>query len=265
MKKERDNPARFSQPQQGMIRGEVEHLAYDHVLVENERYLAVSAWAGQIPSALYEVGRLRELAFREAGRGTDRKVDLDQFDLYYLHILIWSKERKEIAGACRIGQVDIVLKRYGREGLYTGRLATFMPTFVRHETQTLEISKAFVSEEYRRQIAPVSLLCRGIGKFISHNPHYRGLIGFVSDRSSALNASKRSKAHRTSGKVTAVLVNAGGKGVSDLLRMGGTIGEDSVLAFVDLTESRAGLQYCMGRAGSERFTEYHKPRHNRAA
>ena len=165
----------------------------------------------------------------------------------------------------RIGQVDIVLKRYGREGLYTGRLAAFMPTFVRHEAHTLEISKVFVRKEYQRQVAPISLLCRGIGKFISHNPHYRGLIGFISHQGVISNASKRLKAQQGSGTVAGVAVHAGGKGVSDLLRMGGTVGEDSVLAFVDINESRAGLRYCMGKTASERFTEYHQPRHDRAA
>jgi hypothetical protein len=262
MRNEIDNPEGPSEHQQGMIQGEVEHLAYDHVLAENERYLAVRAWAGQIPSSLYEVGRLRELAFRGEGRGMGRRIDLDQFDLYYLHVLIWNKEKQEIVGACRIGQVDIVLKRYGREALYTGQLAAYL---LRHELQTLEISKAFVREEYRRQLAPVSLLCRGIGNFILHNPRYRGLIGFISHQGPALNASKCSRVHKGSGRVKDLPIHAGGKGISDLLRMGGSIGEDSVLAFVDLAEFQIGLRYCMGKDGSERFIEYHQPRHELAA
>jgi hypothetical protein len=265
MKKERDNPAEPSELQQVMIRSEVEHLAYDHVLVENERYMAVRAWGGQIPSALYEVGRLRELAFREVGRGTGRKVDIDQFDLYYMHILIWSRERHEIVGACRIGQVDIVLKRYGREGLYTGRLSTFIPAFVRHETHTLEISKAFVRKEYQRQVAPVSFLCRGIGKFISHNPHYRGLVGFVSRRGPVRNNSRMIKPHRASGEMAESPDHTSWNGMPNLLRMGGTIGEDSVLAFVDLTESWYGLRYSMDSTALERFTDHHQPRQDRAA
>jgi hypothetical protein len=260
MKKEKDNFSEPSELQKGMIRGEVERLAYDHVLVENERYVVVSGWAGQIPSTLYEVGRLRKLAFREAGKSTGRKVDIDQFDLYYLHILIWGKETQEIVGACRIGQVDIILKRYGQEGLYTGHLSALIPAFVGHEMHTLEISKAFVREEYRRQVAPISLLCRGIGKFMLHNPHYRGIIGFISHGGSTLKVSKRSKERQASGKV-----HAGRKGMSGLLRLGGTLGEDSVLAFTDLTEARAGLRYCMGKTASEQFTEYHQPRHDRAA
>jgi hypothetical protein len=252
MKQTSDNPVKpSSQLQQEMIRGEVEKMAYDHVLVENDRYMAVRAWAGQIPNALSEVGRFRELAFSEAGRGPDSKAGLDQFDPYYMHILIWSKERQEIAGACRIGQVDIVLKRYGREGLYTGRLAAFMPAFVRQETHTLEISKVFVRKEYQRQVAPISLLCRGIGMFLLNNPHYRGLIGFITNKERTQKDLKSSKTHRTSTKVTSLPIQSGGKGVSDLFRMGGTIAEDSVLAFVDLNESRTGLRYCMGKAGSD--------------
>jgi hypothetical protein len=265
MRKEKGNPLEPSELQLMMIRGEVEHLAYDHVLVENERYMAVRAWAGQIPSALYEVGRLRELAFREAGRGTGKKVDLDQFDLYYMHILIWNKERQEITGACRIGQVDIVLKRYGQEGLYTGRLFTYLPTSVRHEEPTLEISKAFVRAEYRGHVTPVSLLCRGIGQLIARNPHYRNLIGFVSDRATIPNNSKRSKPQRVSGKMGDVPAHGSGRCVPGSLRLGGTIGDDSAFTFVDLTEPRSGIRYCMGKEGSERFAEYHQSIHNRAA
>ena len=244
-----------------VIRGEVEHLAYDHVLVESERYMAVTAWAGQIPNALYEVGRLRELAFREAGKGTGKRLDLDQFDLYYLHVLVWSKERREIVGACRIGQVDIVLKRYGRDGLYTGRLFAYSPAFVRDAGPALEISKAFVRGEYRGQVMPISLLCRGIGQFISRNPHYRNLIGVVSHRRPILNGSRKSKVHGVSG----IPVHADGKGVPGSLRLGGTVGENPATAFVDLTESRTGLRYCMGKAGSERFMEYYQTKRDRAA
>ncbi|MGD0663125.1 MAG: GNAT family N-acetyltransferase [Syntrophorhabdales bacterium] len=244
-----------------VIQAEVEHLAYDHVLVENERYVVVTAWAGQIPNALYEVGRLRELAFREAGRGTGKRLDLDQFDLYYLHVLVWSKERREIAGACRIGQVDIVLKRYGRDGLYTGRLFAYSPALVRDEGPALEISKAFVRGEYQGQVMPISLLCQGVGQFISRNPHYRNLIGLVSRRRSILNGPRKSKVHNASG----VPVHADGKGVPGSLRLGGTVGENPDLAFVDLTETQTGLRYCMGKAGLERFIEYYQPKRDRAA
>ncbi len=246
---------------QEVIRGEVGHLAYDHVLVENEHYVVVTAWAGQIPNALYEVGRLREISFRGAGRGTGKRLDLDQFDLYYLHVLVWSKERREIVGACRIGQVDVVLKRYGRDGLYTGRLFAYSPAFVRDEGPTLEISKAFVRGEYRRQVVPISLLCRGIGQFISRNPHYRNLIGLISHRRSILNWSGKSKAHGASD----VPVHADGKDARGSLRLGGTMGENPVLAFVDLTESRTGFRYGMGKAEWERFMEYHRPKRDRAA
>ena len=258
-----ENPAEpvGAPPHPEVIRGEVEHLAHDHVLVENERYVALTAWAGQIPNALYEIGRLRELAFRETERGTGKRLDLDQFDLYYLHVLIWSKERREIVGACRIGQVDIVLKRYGRDGLYTGRLFAYSPAFVRDEGPALEISKAFVRGEYRRQVVPISLLCRGIGEFISRNPHYRNLIGLISHRRPILNGSKKSKVHGVSG----VPVHADGEGAPGSLRLGGTIEENPVLAFVDLTEARTGSRYCVGKAGSERFIEYYQPKRDRAA
>jgi len=56
----------------------------------------------QLPHVLTELGRLREISFRAAGEGTGRARDLDQFDQWYRHLLVWNSERAEIAAAYRV-------------------------------------------------------------------------------------------------------------------------------------------------------------------
>ncbi|MBA4419445.1 MAG: hypothetical protein C0392_16310 [Syntrophus sp. (in: bacteria)] len=164
-------------PCRNMVMGEINHLSHDRVLFENDEYIVIMVWANQIPNGLYEISRLREIAFRERGEGTGRSVDLDQFDLYYIHIVLWDKRKKEIAGACRIGQTDIIMKRFGPKGLYTRATFSYTPAFLDFIGPALELSKFFIRGEYSKSYGPVSMLLKGIGCFISHNPHYKTLLG----------------------------------------------------------------------------------------
>lgn len=76
------------------------------------------AAAEQIPAALREIGRLRELTFRRAGEGTDEAADLDSFDRHYEHLLVWNREKRQIVGAYRPARTDEILVSMGARGLY---------------------------------------------------------------------------------------------------------------------------------------------------
>ena len=52
-----------------------------------------------------EIGRLRELTFRAVGEGTGQHKDLDVYDRYYRHLVLWDDAALEIAGAYRLGEV----------------------------------------------------------------------------------------------------------------------------------------------------------------
>ena len=41
-----------------------------------------------------EIGRLREITFREVGEGTNEAIDLDTFDTYYHHMFLWDNVAK---------------------------------------------------------------------------------------------------------------------------------------------------------------------------
>ncbi|MFL2844978.1 MAG: lysophospholipid acyltransferase family protein [Candidatus Puniceispirillaceae bacterium] len=52
-----------------------------------------------------EIGRLREMTFRSIGEGTGLSKDIDRYDRYYRHLVLWDDEKLEIAGAYRLGEI----------------------------------------------------------------------------------------------------------------------------------------------------------------
>src|SRR5580700_2923604 len=70
---------------------ELQTLPADRCLAENSEFAVYLGAASEMPQLLREVGRLREVTFRGAGEGTGKSRDLDAFDDYYSHILLWHK------------------------------------------------------------------------------------------------------------------------------------------------------------------------------
>lgn len=107
-------------------------------------------------------------------------LDTDIFDRHYLQLFLWNHAAREIAGAYRIGQTDVILNRRGPDGLYSTTLFNFKPHFFEHLTNALELGRSFIRTEYQRKFGCLSMLWRGIGEYVSRNPRYRYLFGPVS-------------------------------------------------------------------------------------
>jgi putative hemolysin len=138
------------------------------------------ARAHQIPNLLYEIGRLREITFRKNGEGTGKALDLDRFDLYYTHLFVWNNKEREVVGAYRLGLVDLILDRFGQEGLYSSTLFNYRDSFLQRIASGIELGRPFVRSEYQKQYLPLLLLWKGIARFIVRNPSYTALFGLVS-------------------------------------------------------------------------------------
>jgi putative hemolysin len=161
------------------LEAEVRSLGDSRILVSREGLSVYRALAQEIPMALYEIGRLRETAFRSAGEGTGKAVDLDRYDLYYTHLFLWDEARREIAGSYRLAPVDMTMKRFGPEGLYTNSLFRMKPAFFDRVAEGIELGRSFIHPAYQKQYAPLLLLWRGIGRYLVENPCYRILFGPV--------------------------------------------------------------------------------------
>lgn len=158
---------------------EVQRLSANHVLLENDEFAVYHAWAHEIPNILQEIGRLRELTFRDVGEGTGRPVDLDRFDLYYTHLFLWNKSKQEIVGAYRLGDVNSIIHRYGQNGLYTSTLFRYRPAFFEQINNGLELGRSFIRQEYQRNYSSLFLLWKGVGRFVAKNPRHKTLFGPV--------------------------------------------------------------------------------------
>jgi len=159
---------------------EVQSLPAEQTLAETSELVAILADASQIPTMMHEIGRLREVTFREAGEGTGKSLDLDRFDEYYKHLLVWNTVKSELVGAYRLGLTDEILTRFGKDGLYTSTLFEFKSEMLEKINPAVELGRSFVRAEYQRSYAPLMLLWKGIGEFAVRNPDYKLLFGPVS-------------------------------------------------------------------------------------
>ncbi len=164
-----------------LLKAEVDKLkAKGAVLAAQGSLQVIVAAANEIPNLLQEIGRLREVTFREVGEGTGEEIDLDKFDRYYLHLFLWDDKRDAIAGAYRMGRADLILREYGPKGLYTNSLFKFEKPFLSHLGNAVEMGRSFVAPEYQRNMTALPLLWRGALVWVGRNPHYRKLYGPVS-------------------------------------------------------------------------------------
>ena len=166
-------------PDPDLMCPEISHLAQDHTLLENDEYIVFHSTADRIPNLLYEIGRLREVSFQSAGEGTGRAIDLDRFDLYYVHLILWNKRKRELVGAYRIGPADRIIQRFGISGLYTNTLFDYKPRLRDNLSSGLELGRSFIRPSYQKQYTPLFFLWKGICRFISQNPQYKILFGPV--------------------------------------------------------------------------------------
>lgn len=159
---------------------EIEQLSPEQQVEDTGEFSVYVASASSIPKVLHDLGRLREITFREVGEGCGHSLDLDQFDNHYLHVFLWDKQRQRIAGAYRMGVCPEILKTRGPRGLYTSTLFHLDDRFFERLGPALELGRSFVVPEYQRQFAPLLLLWRGIAKYVSRHPGTPVLFGAVS-------------------------------------------------------------------------------------
>ena len=128
---------------------------------------------------LREIGRLREITFRAAGEGTGQRLDLDAYDGWYDHIVLWDPEALEIAGAYRIAAGEAVLAERGLEGFYTASLFRYPCRMLARLAQGMELGRSFVAPAYQGTRS-LDYLWLGIGAYLRAHPEVRYLFGPVS-------------------------------------------------------------------------------------
>ena len=117
----------------------------------NEIYIVT---AHDSPNTMREIGRLREIAFRTAGGGTGKSMDIDEFDLMpnpCKQLIVWNPEAEEILGGYRyILGTDVRYDEKGAPVLATAHMFNFSEKFLKeYMPTTIELGRSFVTVEYQ--------------------------------------------------------------------------------------------------------------------
>ncbi len=156
----------------------IERKVCDTNKADNEVYIVDCHNA---PNVVREIGRLREIAFREAGGSSGLSCDLDEFDLMenpYQQIVIWDPSAEKIIGGYRyILGPDIRLREDGQPHLATSHMFYFSQLFIdEYLPHIMELGRSFVAPEYQsskagaKAIYALDNLWDGIGAVMLANP-----------------------------------------------------------------------------------------------
>ncbi len=162
-----------------LIKKEIARIP-DKLIMSEKNYDVYLSGSASIPNIVNEIGRLREITFREVGEGTNNKIDLDEYDVYYNHLFIWDREGEKLVGAYRVGKGDEIYYRYGTNGFYISNLFKIKPGFQPILKSGLELGRSFIRKEYQQKALPLFLLWKGLLAFLIKNPEYRYMFGPVS-------------------------------------------------------------------------------------
>ena len=130
-------------------------------------------------SVMREIGRLRELSFRQVQEGTGNALDIDNYDRYYRHLILWDEDELEIIGSYRIGEAGNILKVYSEAGLYTHSLFEFNQAFKPYLLHAIELGRSFIQPRYQGKRS-LDYLWYGIGAYLHQHPEIHYMIGPVS-------------------------------------------------------------------------------------
>ncbi|MEG1617656.1 MAG: GNAT family N-acetyltransferase [Bacteroidales bacterium] len=144
--------------------------------------------AQDCPNLMQEIGRLREIAFRHAGGGTGKPVDIDEFDTMeepYWQLIVWNPEDEEILGGYRyILGSKVAIDEKGQPLLATGHMFGFSEKFMKeYLPYTIELGRSFVTLEYQssragtRGLFALDNLWDGLGALAVDHPEIKYFYG----------------------------------------------------------------------------------------
>lgn len=142
------------------------------------------------PNVMLEIGRVRELTFRDAGGGMGEEVDIDAYDVCdepYKQLIVWDPQAKEIIGGYRyILCNNLPVDENGVVHLATTQLFNFSEKFIKdYLPYTLELGRSFVQPHYQSSKAGAKALFAldnlwdGLGALIVDHPEIKYFFGKV--------------------------------------------------------------------------------------
>lgn len=146
--------------------------------------------AQNAPNTMLEIGRLREESFRNAGGGTGKNVDIDEFDTMevpYEQLIVWDIDEEEIVGGYRFIKGDKVqFNAEKKPMLSTSEIFEFSDTFIeKYLPFTVELGRSFIQDKYqfskdsRKGLFSLDNLWDGLGGLVTSNPEIKYFFGKI--------------------------------------------------------------------------------------
>jgi len=142
------------------------------------------------PNVMQEIGRLREITFRDGGGGTGKSVDIDEYDICekpYEQMIVWDPIDMEIVGGYRY--IECSKAEYNEKGIpfiATTELFSFSERFLKdYLPYTIELGRSFVQPDYqptvnsRKGMFSLDNLWDGLGALVIESPHIKYFFGKV--------------------------------------------------------------------------------------
>jgi len=153
----------------------------------NEIYIVNETTA---PNVIREIGRLRELTFRDAGGGTGKEIDLDEYDTgenSFMQMIVWDPSEQEIIGGYRyVHCKNLGIDEQNNVSSPTARLFRYNENFISdYFPYTIELGRSFVQPLYqptfnlRRGMYALDNLWDGLGALVIEHPDVKYLFGKV--------------------------------------------------------------------------------------
>ena len=135
--------------------------------------------AAECPQTMREVGRLRELSFRDAGGGTGEEIDVDEMDMAsdgYQQLIVWDPEAREIIGGYRF----IVCRSEHPKYFSTEHYFRFSERFRKeYLPYTIELGRSFIQPAYQKGVYALDNVWNGLGAIVIDNPDMKYMFGKV--------------------------------------------------------------------------------------
>ena len=167
-------------PDQNLLTAEINALKAGHVILRTNPYILIACNLEGRPALRQELGRQREITFRQIGESTGLPYDIDAFDEYYQQLIVWDEVAGRLVGGYRFGCGDRIFAEYGRKGFYINSFFDIDSAFDAFLPQCLELGRSFIVEDYQKRNLPLYLLWKGILAYMVKHPQYKYLIGPVS-------------------------------------------------------------------------------------
>ena len=152
----------------------------------NEIYVIT---AHDSPNVMLEIGRLREIAFRNAGGGTGKSYDIDRFDkceIPYKQLVLWNPEKEEIIGGYRfLKLIDIYEKKGSIDTAFTELFKLSKKFIDEYLPYTIELGRSYIAPSYqslrysRKSIYSLDNLWDGLGALTVDNPDIKYFVGKI--------------------------------------------------------------------------------------